>query len=266
MAIVSNKINTFRKHHFIFRENSILLQDGELPDAKTMKKCLELSVASDWISEIDMDYTAIMLEPDTPNPKGCQDIPLREFFAMHQNDTEKGFENMTALSARARGLLNFHSQKRFCSICGSLLKDDAKFTARTCTKCGHQFFPQIEPAVIVLVTKGDEYLLANHANRNTDVWTTLAGFVEMGETIEQAVHREIFEETGIRVKNVRYVASQAWPYPDQLMLAFRAEYDSGEIKVQKDEIREAKWFKKDSLPKVPPPGSVAHNLISGLFG
>ena len=266
MAIISNKLNSFKKHHFIFRENSIILQNGELPDALTMKRCLELSVASDWISEQEMDYTAIQLEKDTPNPKGCEDIPLREFFFRHQNDAEEGFQNIGSLSARAKGILNFHTLKRFCSICGGQLHDDEKFTARTCSKCGHQFFPQLEPAIIVLVTRGDEYLLAKHANRNTDVWTTLAGFVEMGETIESAVHREIFEEVGIRIKNLRYVASQAWPFPDQLMLAFRAEYESGEIKAQEGEILEAKWFHKDSLPNVPPPGSVAHNLISGVFG
>nr|MBP3281190.1 NAD(+) diphosphatase [Treponema sp.] len=266
MAIISNKLNSFKKYHFIFREKSILLQNGNLPDASTMKKCLELSVASDWISEPELDYTALQLEDDTPNPKECEDIPLREFFARHQNDGENGFRNVGSLAARARGILNFHTNKRFCERCGSPLRDDEKFTARTCTKCGRQFFPQLEPAIIVLVTKDEECLLARHANRISDVWTTLAGFVEMGETIESAVHREIFEEVGIHVKNVRYVASQAWPYPDQLMLAFRAEYESGEIKAQEGEILEAKWFRKDSLPNVPPPGSVAHNLISGVFG
>ena len=185
-----------------------------------MKRCLELSVASDWISEQEMDYTAIQLEKDTPNPKGCEDIPLREFFFRHQNDAVEGFQNIGSLSARAKGILNCHTLKRFCSICGGQLHDDEKFTARTCSKCGHQFFPQLEPAIIVLVTKGDEYLLAKHANRNTD----------------------------------------------QLMLAFRAEYESGKIKAQEGEILEAKWFHKDSLPNVPPPGSVAHNLISGVFG
>lgn len=264
MPIISNKIHAFQKYHFIFRENSIILQNGELPDAETMKRCLELNVASDWFSELDHEYTVINLESDSPNPKNCEDIPLREFFHKCQQNPES--EKLIELSSRAKGLLNFKNQKRFCSICGSPLHDDKEFTARTCDNCGHQYFPQLEPAVIVLVNKGDEYLLAKHKNRTTNFWTTLAGFVEIGETIENAVHREIFEETGIKVKNIRYVSSQAWPYPDQLMLAFRAEYDSGEIKVQEDEIQEAKWFNKNEHPTIPPPGSVAHNLITGVFG
>ena len=261
MPIVSNELTDFCGTHFIFRENSILLADGKLPDEKTMRRCLELSVASDWLSEPDKDYSAILLEKNSPNPGGCRDIPLREYFWENRDS-----DFLAALAARARGMLNFKANKRFCSICGGALKNDPVFSARTCVQCGHQFFPQIEPAVIVLVSRGDEYLLANHANRSTDMWTCLAGFVEMGETIENAVAREVLEETGISVKNVRYVASQSWPFPDQLMLAFRAEYESGEITVQPEEIREAAWFNKNKLPTIPGPGSVAHNLIAGVFG
>lgn len=260
MPIISNQMNTFYETHFIFRENSIILKDGSLPDEGTMRRCLELSVASDWFSEPEKNYTAILLEKDTPNPGGCTDIPLREFFYEHRSD------ELGALSARARGLMNFKMNKRYCSVCGGALRDDAVFTARVCAQCGTQFFPQLEPAIIVLVTRGDELLLAKHKNRATSFWTTLAGFVEIGETAEAAVHREIFEETGISVKNVRYVSSQSWPFPDQLMLAFRAEYDSGEINVQEDEIQSARWFKRSELPEIPGPDSVAYSLITGVFG
>ena len=262
MPIISNQMNTFYDTHFIFRENSIILMNNSLPDLNTMRRCLELSVASDWFSEPEKKYTAILLEKDTPNPSGCTDIPLREFF--HANDCNA--DGLGALAARARGLMNFKLKKRYCALCGGALRDDKEFVARTCVQCGEQFFPQLEPAIIVLVSRGDDYLLAKHAKRSTSVWTCLAGFVEMGETVEAAVCREVFEETGVRVKNIRYVASQSWPFPDQLMLAFRADYESGEIKVQEDEILEAKWFRKDALPEIPGPGSVAHNLISGLFG
>lgn len=263
MSITSTLLNNENTRNFIFRDKSILLKDGKLPDAPTLGLCLQLDAASDWLSEPEMSMSALELEGGAPNPKGCEDIPLREFF---HRCHESGDGELGALAARAKGLLNFKASKRFCSVCGGNLHDDDKFTARTCGKCGRQFFPQIEPAIIVLVSRGDEYLLAKHAQRNTDVWTTLAGFVELGETIEDAVHREIFEETGIRVKNLRYVASQAWPFPDQLMLAFRAEYESGEIRVQESEIKAARWFRKDYLPAIPPAGSVAHNLITGVFG
>ena len=261
MPIVS-EIKDSQENVFIFRGNSIILRDGRLPDAQTARRCVELSAASDWLSEPEFKYTAVELEKDAPNPAGCEDIPLREFF--HRSSLSG--DALGALSARAKGIVNFKSLKRFCSACGGTLADDPKFAARTCGKCGRQFFPQIEPAVIVLVRRGAEILLARHANRSADFWTTLAGFVEIGETAENAVHREIREETGIEVRNVRYVASQAWPFPDQLMLAFTADYDSGEIEIQKEEILEAGWFRKDALPQIPPPGSVAHNLITGAFG
>ncbi len=260
MPLISNKLDEFFDRHFIFRGKSILLQNGTLPNEATMKKCLALNVASDWFSEPELNYSAMELESDSPNPAGLSDIPLREFFAQNQEN------ELVSLSSRARGLLNFKAKKRFCSKCGSPLKDDKKFTALTCTKCNTTFFPQIEPAVIVLVSRGEEILLARHANRTSTFWTTLAGFVEIGETAEAAVHREIFEETGIRVKNVRYVSSQSWPFPDQLMLAFLAEYDSGEIKIQEEEILEAQWFNRANLPTIAPKGSVAHNLITGVFG
>ena len=115
------------------------------------------------------------------------------------------------------------------------------------------------------MSKADEILLAQHKNRGDGMYSCIAGFVEMGETIENAVKREVLEETGITVKNIRYVGSQAWPFPDQLMLAFRAEYESGEITIQEDELSDAQWFKRQTLPKVPGPGSVAHNLINGEF-
>lgn len=266
MSITSNLSNINYKKTFIFRENSIILQNKKLPNENTIKRCFEMDVATDWISEIDEDknYSAIFLEKDSPNPKDCEDIPLREFAYSCQNDEES--KKLASLAFRAKGLLHFHSKTRFCSVCGKSLKLDEKLVAKKCPKCKNLIFPRIEPAIIVLINKGDEYLLAKHAQRNQDVYTCLAGFVETGETIEAAVHREIMEETGIKVKNLRYVASQSWPFPDQLMFAFRAEYDSGEIKIQKDELQDARWFNKNDLPNIPPAGSVAHNLITGVFG
>ena len=276
--MISNQMNVFCEIHFIFRENSIILQGDSLPDEKTVRRCLELNVAEDWFAELEYGYSALLLEKDTPNPSGCTDIPLREFFHKmksveridefvsftDENQKISGAE-LAGLAARARGLLNFKRDKRFCAKCGAPLRDDPYFTARTCTQCKKQYFPQLEPAIITLVSRGDEILLARHKNRNDDVYSCIAGFVEMGETIENAVRREVLEETGVKIKNIRYVGSQAWPFPDQLMLAFRAEYESGEIKIQEDELKDAQWFKKTTLPNVPKPGSVAHNLINGEF-
>lgn len=272
--LISNQTDTFCELHFIFRENSILLQNETLPDELTIRKCLSMNVADDWFTEPELNYSAMMLEPNTPNPVGCNDIPLRSFFYRAHSaedffvpgtDKKTTGAELTALASRARGLLTFKKTKRFCERCGGALHDDEHFTARTCAQCGHIYFPQIEPAVIVLISKGDEILLANHKNRSDNMFSCIAGFVEAGETVEQAVRREIAEETALTVKNIRYVGSQSWPYPDQLMLAFHAEYESGEISLQEEELREAKWFTRNNLPKIPGPGSVAYNLIMGIL-
>ena len=113
----------------------------------------------------------------------------------------------------------------------------------------------------MLVSKGDKILLARHAQRNQDVYTCLAGFVEAGESIEHAVRREIMEETGIKVKNIKYFGSQSWPFPANLMFGFTAEYESGEITPQADEIADAQWFDRDNSPATPPKGSIAYKLI-----
>jgi len=265
MSMISNPTRDFYANLFIFRDKSILLENDKLPSPQAFSRCISLQVASDWFSEAQYDYSALLLEKDAPNPSGLTDIPLRQFFAeMKEVDS-----TLSALAARAMGLLSFRKNKRFCSICAAGLEDDKNFTARTCPRCGHQFFPQLEPAIIVLVSRntdqGEEILLARHKNRSDGMYSCIAGFVEMGETIEHAVEREIKEETNLTVKNIRYVASQAWPFPDQLMLAFRAEYESGQIQIQEEELMEAAFFNRKSLPKVPPPGSVAHNLIHGCF-
>lgn len=170
-----------------------------------------------------------------------------------------------ALAARAHDILLWRKKMQYCSRCGGELIDSLINSSRVCNKCKEEYFPRIEPCVIVRLTKGDEILLARHTYRNQDVYTCVAGFIEAGETAENAVRREIFEEVHLNVKNVQYIKSQSWPFPDQLMLAFQAEYDSGEIVLQKDEIADAKWFKLDSLPPTPRAGSVAYSLIHNLF-
>ena len=260
MALVHN-FDSILGSHFVFCGNDIILQNGALPDEKIIRKALELHVTSDWYNEKEYDSTVIELEKNCPAPAGCEAVPLRDFFWTFRDKAED-----VNKAARAKGLLNFRKNKRYCACCGGALKDDEVFTARTCVQCGKQFFPQLEPAVIINVKKDNKILLAKHKNRTKNFYSCIAGFVETGETIEETVAREVKEETGITVKNIRYTGSQAWPYPDQLMLAFCCEYESGEIKIQEDELEDACWFDMDNLPEIPPPGSVAYNLIHHRWG
>lgn len=296
MSFISNSNNFFCQNHFIFREKSILLEnitahektahdaaDSEcktdnqannssstkanviisdkyiLPSEEIIRKCMALQVADDWFAEPEYNYSAMNLEDSSPTPANCTFIPLRDFY----NSAD---ENLTQLASRAKSILSWRANTRFCSKCGTQLTDAKNLSAKLCPKCNSEIFPRIEPCIIVLVSDGDKYLLVRHAHRIQNLYACISGFVEAGETIEQCVRREVKEEVGINVKNIRYVGSQSWPFPDQLMFAFRAEYESGQIKVQEDEISEAAWFDKNNLPAIPAPGSVAHKLITGYFG
>jgi NAD+ diphosphatase len=130
-----------------------------------------------------------------------------------------------------------------------------------CPACGLLCYPRISPAVIVLVRRGDEALLARGARFPLPFYSTLAGFVEVGESLEQTVHREIREEVGVEVDRVTYFGSQPWPFPHSLMVGFTAEWASGEIRPDGTEILDARWFAADALPQVPPPLSIARRLI-----
>ena len=153
---------------------------------------------------------------------------------------------------------------RFCPTCGTKLEDDKTETALFCPTCKIKFFPRIEPATITLISRGDEILLARGKRGTYRKFACISGFVEQGETLEECVAREVKEETNLDVKNIKYVGSRAWPFPDQLMLEFTADYAGGELKIQEDELEEAKWFRRDQLPpldQLPAPGSSAYNLI-----
>ena len=260
----------FLGRQFIFIGDEILLeQDSDnLPTESTVRECIDSDVVQDSFSEPEYDYSAFMLKDESPMPKDCKKIPLRTYFWITKSDEEKKSAKLSlngGLAARAHGFLRLREKYHFCPNCGSPLCDDEKFSAKRCTKCSQILFPRIEPAVIVLVSRGEEILLVKNQNRAKTFYSCVAGFVEMGESLEHAVEREVMEETGISIKNLRYVGSQPWPFPDQLMLAFTADYAGGEIKLQEEELSDGGWFKRSSLPEIPKPGSVAYNLIMGTF-
>ena len=133
--------------------------------------------------------------------------------------------------------------------------------SKRCTNCGKEVWPQLATAVIVLVHRGNEVLLVHARNFKTDFYGLVAGFVETGETLEEAVHREVKEETGIKIKNIRYFGSQPWPYPCGLMVGFNADYDGGDIHLQQSELSKGAWFTKDNLPTIPEPLSIARMIL-----
>lgn len=163
-------------------------------------------------------------------------------------------------AGKCHELLYWDQNTKFCGVCGGTMKFHTNISKR-CEHCGKEVWPQLATAVIVLVRREHEILLVHANNFRTDFYGLVAGFVETGETLEEAVHREVLEETGLHIKNLKYFASQPWPYPCGLMVGFMAEYDSGKIHLQRSELSKASWFDKDHLPQIPEKLSIARQLI-----
>ena len=163
-------------------------------------------------------------------------------------------------AGKCHELLYWDQNTKFCGVCGGPMKFHTDISKR-CEHCGKEVWPQLATAIIVLVRKGNEVLLVHANNFRTDFYGLVAGFVETGETLEEAVHREVMEETGLHIKNLRYFGSQPWPYPCGLMVGFTADYDSGKIHLQRSELSKGSWFDKDHLPHIPEKLSIARHLI-----
>jgi NAD+ diphosphatase len=170
-------------------------------------------------------------------------------------------ENMFWLAGRAIQIVNWNNHHSYCGSCGSLTKTMKGERAKECPKCGLINYPRISPAIIVAVVKQGQLLLAHNNQAPKGFYSVVAGFVEPGETFEECVHREVYEEIGIKVKNIEYFGSQPWPFPNSLMVGFTAEHAEGEIKVDGIEIGHAEWYKSDALPSIPGSISIARKLI-----
>lgn len=166
-----------------------------------------------------------------------------------------------SLAGRASQLLQWEREHRFCGRCGDAMSKDAGERAMRCARCNSLQYPRIAPCVIVLVTRKEEMLLARNARFPRPMFSSLAGFIEAGESAEETLRREVREEVGVEVGAIEYFGSQAWPFPNQLMLGYFAEYAGGDICPDQDEIAEANWYHPSDLPSVPPPSSIAGQLI-----
>lgn len=171
-------------------------------------------------------------------------------------------DDLLTLSGLARQILYWERMSRHCSRCGSSMKRILPTWGKRCVGCGHEHFPHIHPCVIVLIRRGGEFLLARKPEWAPGRYSLVAGFVDFGESLEECVAREVFEETGLRVTGIRYIGSQNWPFPSQLMAGFVADYASGEIFVDGDELEDARWFSPGNMPEsLPPARSIARWII-----
>lgn len=197
---------------------------------------------------------AVELDEDIGPPAGMDFQGLRQVYGLVD-------DGLFALAGRALQILEWDSTNQFCSRCGSRMGIRSTERAKECPQCGLLAFPRLSPAIIVLVQRHHELLLARPYHFPPGLYSVIAGFVEPGETLEEAVVREVREEVGLAIKDIRYFGSQPWPFPHSLMIGFTAIYAAGEISRDEAEIEDAGWFRADSLPILPGKISIARKLI-----
>ena len=201
-----------------------------------------------------VDCIALLLADDATPPPGFALSGLRSLFVRLP-------EPLLAVAARAFQVIEWDRTHRYCGRCGTPTRDKDGERAKVCTACGYVAYPRISPAMMVLVTRDRELLLARANRFQASMYSALAGFVEAGESIEDCVHREVREEVGIDVCDLRYFASQSWSFPHSLMIAYTAHYAGGELTPDPSEIADVRWFDVDALPDLPNPVSIARRLI-----
>lgn len=245
---------------FIFQDEKLLIDkanyDQPIP---LLQHFSELSLESDNQHYLgtynETQCFAVELNQNKATPQNMEFYSLRQCYDI-LGDT------LFNVAGRASQILLWDSTNRFCGRCGTEMYLKESERARACPKCQFHSYPRISPSIIVLVEKGDKILLARSPHFPPKRYSVLAGFIEPGETAEQAVEREVFEEVGIHLKNICYIRSQPWPFPHSLMLGFTAEYESGEITIDNVEIEDAHWYNINNLPELPMSSSIARWLIN----
>lgn len=246
--------------HFAFIGDELLLPSVAAP-APLLPHANQLSAlgppqAAFLFGYLDQHACVLSAWPASlPTPAELQRVNVRQTFGRLP-------AGHWGLAARAKHMLTWDLATRFCGACGTAATPAQGEPAKVCPACGQRSYPQIAPAIMCLVRRGDQLLLARAPQFRPGMYSALAGFVEAGETVEACTHREVFEETGIRIQNLRWFASQPWPFPLSLMLAFHADYASGDITPQPGEIEDAQWFSLNALPELPDPVSLASRLIA----
>jgi NAD+ diphosphatase len=238
---------------FAFVDGQMLVPEAEPAElAPGRWPVFEPMTGSHYLGQLDaVDCWAVTL---SAVPSGWRAVGLRT--AMMQLA-----EPLMGLAARAAQIIEWDRAHRYCGVCATPTVLQADERARRCPSCSHVAYPRISPAMMVLVSRANELLLARSPSYAPGRYSTLAGFVEAGESLEECVAREVHEEVGVHVRELRYYGSQSWPFPHSLMVAFTAQWAGGEIVPQLDEIEDAAWFSIDALPDIPPRFSIAGHLI-----
>lgn len=259
------ELNTLEVRYCLFAGDKVLVekqaQDKINPFlTSTQLKELELDLP-DLAVGVFENSNILMTGSVSREPSLSRDyelVPLISIFFTESVD-------LAQLVGRAAQLQDWRLTHQYCGRCGQSTQMSADEYSRQCSACNSSVYPRISPCIITLVTRGEEFLLAKNAQTKGEWFSTLAGFVEPGESLEETLRREVFEEVGLQVGQIQYFGSQPWPFPAQLMVGFYAEYESGEIHVDGVEILEAQWFTKETMPSFPGEFSIAGQLINNFI-
>jgi len=245
---------------FAFRRRELLVtEDGKLPGVATIDAHGIEAVRTQYLGQLGATHCfSAELDPALQAPPGYAFRDLRMLFGSLEPE-------LHAVAGRAVQIVEWDRTHQFCGACGAKTELSSNDRSRSCPDCQMPTYPRLSPAMIVAVERGDEILLARSAHFPPGIYSVLAGFVEPGESAEEAVVREVWEESRIVVTNVRYFDSQPWPFPNSLMLGFTAEYESGQIDTSfDDEVEDASWFRHDDLPATFPGNiSISQWLLNG---
>jgi NAD+ diphosphatase len=243
---------------FVFKGNALMVDTDtplKIPSSNSLLEFNISPIRTQYIGTLDgLPCYSAEVSTDTVAPEGMEFRDLRLLY-------EDLDEDIFLLAGRAVQIVNWDTNHQFCGKCGTSTITADNEMAKICPECGFTSHTRLSPAVITAIVKDGKLLMAKHARTPGNMYGLIAGFVEAGETLEEAVERETMEEVGLKVKNINYFGSQPWPFPNSLMLAFIAEYDGGKITVDGDEITDAKWFTADELPQSPSRMSIAGELI-----
>ncbi|MCW8330744.1 NAD(+) diphosphatase [Photobacterium sp. SDRW27] len=235
----------------VVKNRKLLLLDGALP----LSSESELGFDTKGARQIGEYHQRPVMWLEAP-----ENVSEEHFFTQREllgSDSE-----LFNLAGKATQLSHMLHSQSFCSACGGQCQLAENELAMRCLQCHASHYPRVSPCVIVAVRKQDKILLAQHPRHKTGMYTVVAGFVEAGETLEQCVAREVEEETGIKVTNIRYFGSQPWAFPSNLMMGFLADYDSGELNPDYQELSDAIWAGEEDLPELAPEGTIARALIN----
>ena len=258
-ADICKQIGSVNIYWFVFSSNKLLVKtynnNISIPFVKTIEELNIIPIRTQFLGTLK-GQPCYSVEVSS-NEKDRDDMSFKDLRSLYETLDEDIF----ILAGKALQIVTWDQTHQYCGSCGTHTETILGQKAKRCPKCGLISYPRISPAVITAIIKDNKILMAHNSGFAENKYSVIAGFLEPGETLEECVEREIMEEVGLKVKNIKYFGSQPWPFPNSMMIGYLAEYESGEILVDGLEITDAKWFGIEDLPKLPSKMSIARKLI-----